>query len=129
MKRISFDFILGGRDRIKRKILYQDYEFGGLRMTNYETFIKTQRVMWLKRLLSGENYSGWKISFDYCCRSIGGRFIFLCDYDFDKINLKNLAPFYIEILKVWQELDQCRHFEDKNNPIIFNNRHICIRIE
>ena len=93
VERISFDFIWRGKDRIKRKILYQDYEFGGLRMTNYETFIKTQRIMWLKRLIYGENYSGWKISFDYFCRSIGGRFIFLYDYDFHKMNLKILAPF------------------------------------
>ena len=128
VERISFDFIWRGKDRIKRKILYQDYEFGGLRMTNYETFIKTQRIMWLKRLIYGENYSGWKISFDYCCRSIGGRFIFLCDYDLNKMNMKNLAPFYKEILRIWQEMDKCRHFEEnKNNPIIFNNRHICIR--
>ena len=33
VERISFDFIWSGKDRIKRKILYQDYEFGGLRMT------------------------------------------------------------------------------------------------
>ena len=99
---------------------------GRLRMTNYETFIKTKRIMWLKRLIYGENYSGWKISFDYFCRSIGGRFIFLCDYDLDK--MKNLAPFYKEILRIWQEMDKRRHFEaNKNNPIIFNNRHICIR--
>ena len=44
------------------------------------------------------------------------------------MNMKNLAPFYKEILRIWQEMDKCRHFEEnKNNPIIFNNRHICIR--
>ena len=40
VERISFDFIWRGKDRIKRKILYQDYEFGGLRMTNYETLLR-----------------------------------------------------------------------------------------
>ena len=39
VERISFDFIWRGKDRIKRKILYQDYEFGGLRMTNYEDYV------------------------------------------------------------------------------------------
>ena len=128
VERISFDFIWNGKDRIKRKIFYQDYEFGGMRMTNYETFIKAQRVMWLKRLLYGENCSGWKISFDFFARAFGGRFIFLCDYDLDKMNLKNIAPFYKEMLKVWQGMDKCRHFEDNtNNPILFNNKHICIK--
>ena len=128
VERISFDFIWNGKDRIKRKIFYQDYEFGGMRMTNYDTFIKAQRIMWLKRLLYGGNYSGWKISFDFFARAVGGRFIFLCDYDYNKMNLKSFPPFYKEMLKVWQGVDKCRHFEEnKKNPIIFNNRHICIR--
>ena len=44
------------------------------------------------------------------------------------MNMTNLAPFYKEIIRAWQEMDKCRNFEEnKNNPIIFNNRHICIR--
>ena len=128
VERASFDFIWCGKDRIKRKILYQDYEYGGLRMTNYETFVKSQRIMWLKRLLYGDDFAGWKISFDFCCRSVGGRFVFLCDYDLDKMNLKDVPPFYKEILKIWQEMDNCRHYEEnKINPIIFNNKNIFIR--
>ena len=128
VEKISFDFIWRGKDRIKRKILYQDYEFGGLRMTCYATFVKTQRVMWLKRLLDGKEQSAWKLSFDYFAREYGGRFIFLCDYDYRKMKLNGMPQFYKDILKVWQELDTCRHYEvNKRNPIIFNNRHICLR--
>ena len=61
VERVSFDFIWGGNDRIKRKILYQNYESGGIRMTNYESFVKSQRIMWLKRLIYGEDSPGWKI--------------------------------------------------------------------
>ena len=40
--------------------MQRDYEYGGIRMTNFELFVKTQRIMWLKRLLYGEKNSGWK---------------------------------------------------------------------
>lgn len=127
IEKISFNFIWGGRDRIKRKILYQDYCAGGLRVTNFKIFIKTQRIMWIKRLLYGEKYSGWKVTFDHFFRSLGGRIIFLCNYDINKMDLKGIPSFYKDMLKAWQELDKCRHFgENKNNPIIFSNKCICL---
>ena len=83
--------------------------------------------MWVKRLLYGEKYSGWKVTFDHFFRSLGGRIIFLCNYDIKKMDLNGIPLFYIDMLKAWQELDKCRHFgENKNNPLIFNNKCICL---
>ena len=79
--RICFDFIWNGKDRIKRAIMYQDYERGGLKMMNFELFVKAQRVTWVKRLLYGEWKMSWKVYFDYVFRSVGGRLIFHCNYD------------------------------------------------
>ena len=31
------------------------------------------------------------------------------------MNMRNLAPFYQEMLRVWQEMDKCRHFEENKN--------------
>ena len=122
IKKICFDFIWSGKDRIKRAIMYQDYRDGGLRMTDFELFVRTQRVMWLKRLLYGEQKMGWKLYFDYSFRSVGGRFIFLCNYDMKKLSLK-VPLFYLEILRAWQDMESCRHFEEgKINPIFFNNK-------
>ena len=54
--------------------------------------------------------------------------MFLCDYDIHKMDLKEVPPFYVDILKVWQDIENCRHFEnEKSNPIVFNNRHVCLR--
>lgn len=127
IEKISFDFIWGGKDRIKRKIMYQDYEFGGLRTTNYETFVKTQRISWIKRLLYGEHDLGWKISFNHFFEFVGGKFIFLCDYDTRKMKLTGIPSFYVEMLTAWQDLDKCRNFEGNKNSIIFNNKKICVR--
>ena len=57
---MSFEFIWRAKDRIKRNILYQNYGFGGIKISNYMLFVKSQRIMWLKRLIYGEKDSGWK---------------------------------------------------------------------
>ena len=61
IQKICFEFIWKGKYRIKRLILYQGYNEGGLRMTNFDSFVKTQRVMWVKRLLYREKSLRWKL--------------------------------------------------------------------
>ena len=127
VEKITFEFLWNGKDRIKRNIMCQEYKHGGMKMYNYSISIMAQRIGWLKRLLYGERNMGWKIYFDYCCRSVGGRFIFLCDYEAAKLKLK-IPPFYLEILKAWEDIRDCRNMDGELiNPIIFNNRNICIK--
>ena len=127
VEKITFEFLWRGKDRIKRKIMYQDYAQGGLRMINFKLFVKTQRIMWLKRLLYGEKNIGWKMYFDFAFRSVGGRFLFLCDYESSKLHL-TVPPFYTEMVKAWQDMDKFRFtVREGVNPILFNNRNICIR--
>ena len=129
VEKMTFEFLWCGKDRIKRKIMYQDYAYGGLKMINFKLAVKTQRIMWLKRLLYGEKEAGWKLYFDYCFRSVGGRFVFQCDFDFSILTLA-VPPFYMEMLRAWQDMDKCRNLQSGIiNPIIFNNKNIRIRNE
>ena len=54
VEKLSFEFLWNGKDRVKRNVMYQNYDDGGIRMTNYTLFVKIQRIMWLKRLIYGE---------------------------------------------------------------------------
>ena len=127
VEKITFEFLWSGKDRIKRDILFQDYKNGGLRMTNYRLFIQAQRISWLKRLLYGNKQMGWKMFFDYCCRLVGGRFIFLCDYELAKLKLR-IPHFYMDILQAWEAMRECRTMDGELvNPIILNNRNVCLR--
>ena len=45
VEKMSFEFIWRGKDRIKRNILYQNYGFGGIKMSNYMLFVKSQRII------------------------------------------------------------------------------------
>ena len=127
VEKITFEFLWNGKDRIRRNTICQDYKNGGIRMTNYSLYVKAQRILWVRRLLYGNQDMGWKRFFDYCCRSVGGRFILLCDYEVSKMNLE-IPKFYLEILEAWEDIRECRNMEGELlNPIIFNNRNICLK--
>ena len=52
VKRRLFCFLWKNkRDKTKSEGLYQDYDKGGLRMTDIETMIKALRLAWIPRLL------------------------------------------------------------------------------
>ena len=126
IEKVTFEFLWKGKDRIKRNIIVQDYEYGGVRMMNYKLFVKAQRISWLGRLLYGRKNMGWKLFFDFCCKSIGGRFIFLCNYELSRLNL-SIPQFYHDILKAWEELKVGRETEEMLNPIIFSNKKILLK--
>ena len=42
------------QDKIKREVLYQDYERGGLRVTHVETLCKALRLAWIQRFLKSD---------------------------------------------------------------------------
>ena len=105
--------------------MYQNYNYGGVKMISFEIFVRTQRIMWVKWLLYGERNLGWKLFLYYCLSSVGGRLFFLCDYEMQKIKfILKIPPYYLEMLKAWKEIDILRHFNGRMNPIIFNNRNI-----
>ena len=81
----------------------------------------------VERLIYGEKNISWKLYFDYCCESIGGRLFFLCDYEVSIMNLK-IPHFYLEMLRAWQEIRKCRFPDIESlNPVIFNNRKILLK--
>ena len=128
LDKMTFDFLWRGKDKVKRTTMFLDYKNGGLKMMNFELFIKVQRIMWVKRLLIGNQQMKWKLYFDYCTQHIGGKFIFFCKYDIGQLKL-SLSPFYLELLETWLESEDLRQIcsNYKGNEVIFNNKYICFR--
>ena len=61
IKTAIFKFIWDGKpDKIKRNILYQTYENGGLNLTNIEQFLSSIKASWVKRYLDENNKRLWK---------------------------------------------------------------------
>jgi len=60
----------------KERDLYQDYDNGGLRMTDFETMIKALRIAWILRLLQNSQ-SNWKVAPDHFLKTYGGLWFLL----------------------------------------------------
>ena len=61
MNKIFYNFIWnGGRDRVQRKVMCNDYNDAGLRMIDPAIFFIAQKMVWVRHLLD-ENYNAlWK---------------------------------------------------------------------
>ena len=114
------------KDKIKRVGLYQNYETGGLRMTDVDSMIKALRLAWIPRLLRG-GHQNWKSVPNYFFEKYGGlQFILNCNYDVKYF--EKLPNFYKEILKYFSDLKALYNSDLTSNRDItlFNNKEILI---
>ena len=61
LTRVCFKFIWnGGKDRVQRKVLCNDYLQAGLKMIDPLTFANAQKLLWVKNLLDENYIAPWK---------------------------------------------------------------------
>jgi hypothetical protein len=59
---IFYKFLWNGKpDKIKRNVIINNYEEGGLKLLHIESFCKALEMSWLHKLLDPMNMSPWKI--------------------------------------------------------------------
>jgi hypothetical protein len=101
---IAFNFVWHNKpEKIKRKTIIADYEKGGLKMLDIGSFIKAQKVMWIKRLLTPGSAS-WKAvpSLLFLSEFLGPD-TFKCNLSC-KEKIDDFPDFYWQIIKCWNEL-------------------------
>ena len=56
-------------------------------------------------------------------KSVGGPFIFDCDYDVKLLDLNNIPAFYIDVLNAWADVREHIVYEETRieNTILWNN--------
>ena len=74
------NFLWKGPDKIARTALINDFEFGGLKVTDLITSIMSLRISWIGRFLSG-NFYPWNAYLLYLLKPFGGEFFLHCDFD------------------------------------------------
>jgi hypothetical protein len=120
-----FDYIWNGKTpRVKNKVLYNDYQDGGLRLTNLELHMKAQKIMWIKRLALNRE----TLPFYYIMQFINLKFdeFLKCSLQIQDID-KKMPLFYKEIFTYWFELKTAPITKfDIQREVVWNNRHIQI---
>ena len=124
---LIFEFLWKGKDKIKRAVIILNYNKGGLKMPDFKLFIRTQRIMWAKRLLLGESNMKWKRYFKFLTRKAGGLLIFFSNTTLNLLDL-SLPAFSLNMLEVWFCTKEflCVKEISRRNEIFFNNRYIRI---
>jgi hypothetical protein len=113
---MAFKFLWSNKpDKVKRKTIIANYEDGGLKMLDIKTFIKAQKIMWVKRL-NKEGNASWKAYPQYTLNKLIGKNIFKCNLNLKKI--PNVNTFYWSIIKNWIEIQD----KEDNNMTVFDIR-------
>ena len=62
LEKLLYNFLWrGGKDKISRKVMVQNYEFGGCKMIHLDSYVKALKLTWVRRIINGE--SQWKTIF------------------------------------------------------------------
>ena len=130
-KKILFNFIWKGKDKVKRSALICDVENGGLRAPHLESIIKTQRIMCWKKFVEAQQ-SSWKLILSHYLKHFGGKLVLGCGFDIKKLPIK-LPSFYEQCLQAFAEHSTATEANIQNmgtsaraSTIIWNNKHILI---
>ena len=118
---IIYNFLWKGPDKIARTAVINDFEFGGLKVTDLTTSIMSLRLSWIGRFLS-DNFYPWKAYLLHLLKPFGRELFLYCDYN---INDNNISPiFYKEMLHWWSDFHSRFGLVSLRETIIWNNHNI-----
>ena len=74
---LLYTFLWNGKgDKIKRKIMINDFAAGGIKMVDISSFNKSLKTTWIKKYLDNNNKGKWKIFFDITLKNIAVKTFF-----------------------------------------------------
>jgi hypothetical protein len=101
---LAYNFVWSNKpNKIKRLTLIAEYENGGQKMLDITSFLKAQKTMWVKRILSSDNAS-WKAFPMLLMEGLLGKDTFKCNMKCDKPAC--FPDFYWKMLENWFEVKE-----------------------
>ena len=99
---ICYEFIWNSKTcKVKRNIMIQDYEQGGMRMPDLKTIIKVQKLKWIKLVMNNHD-AFWINSMKQLIGVSNLKLFFLCNWDINDYCIK--CKFYKELLECFCEV-------------------------
>ena len=129
IEKMFFDFIWEGkRNRVKKEICFLPRKMGGIRMVDIRTSLKTQKIMWVKRILEAEEGDQWSAiplrnfkSLDKAYKT--DFFLLRVSNAKHAMKLHKITGFYLHCIETFQELCNIDNTVT-DNDIIWCNKHI-----
>ena len=130
IQQLLFKFLWSNKnDKIKRSLLYNEYNEGGLKMLHLSSFNDAMKITWVKRYLDYQNESKWKIFLKSSLKKFGGDHFFkwnICSKHM--VFNENIDPFWKDVLTAWchyKYYNPVKFKEIISQPLWFNS-HILI---
>ena len=112
-----------GTDKVKRVTVINEYEEGGLRMTDLECMVKSLSLAWLRQIFNEIN-EPWKSFLQHLLSPLGGSFFLACNYNISYYVIP--SQFHYELASWWSEFRQMFATEKDWTNNIWNNCEIRI---
>ena len=127
---VIFQFIWRKKkDKIKRKVMFLDFDQGGLRAPSVETMSKSLKLAWISRFLINDEMSeSWRAIPNHYFDKYGGlKFLLRCNYDQKFLEQVKFPNFYKLLLYYFSELKSSYNPQCTDQELIlFNNKEIRI---
>ena len=125
VQNMFYNFVWSGKpDKIKRNVLINNYEDGGLRMPHLESFCLSLKMTWINKLLDPLNNSPWKILISEQYNRYGGDKIWMMSSEGLMKISSSFNKFWADIIKNWAFLSSKSSDNEQNvldQSIWFNN--------
>lgn len=115
---LLYTFLWNGKgDKIKRKVMINDFGDGGLKMIDISSFNKSLKMTWIKKYLDNNNKGKWKIFFDITLQKYGCQNFFSYNLNVKDILSKITTSdgFLKEVLEIWAEVNFEPEIASKNH--------------
>uniref|UniRef100_A0A3Q3BIJ9 Reverse transcriptase domain-containing protein n=1 Tax=Kryptolebias marmoratus TaxID=37003 RepID=A0A3Q3BIJ9_KRYMA len=122
INKMLFNFIWKNKKHyIKKSVIMNSYEKGGLNFLDFDTLNNTFKINWLKQFIRNP-FSIWNFIPNFVFSKLGGlNFLLFCNYNVNKIPLK-LSNFHKQMLLSWSLI--YKHNFSPHRYYIWNNKDI-----
>ncbi len=122
--KVFYNFIWNGKPhKIKKNVLISSPEKGGANMIHLESFSRTMKIFWIRKLFNENEINQWKLLVTDELSKFGGNLMW--NYHSDsliKISNKNIFnPFWSNLIRIWAEIQSNNGRGDcLSEPLWFN---------
>ena len=105
---LLYNFLWNGKgDKIKRKVMINHFDGGGLKMIDISSFNKSLKTTWIKKYLDKNNKGKWKIFFDITLKKYGCQNFFSYNLNVrDALSTITTSDAFLkELLGIWVEVN------------------------
>ena len=123
LKRTMNKFIWNSKvNKVSHNTAIKEYEEGGIKMIDIESFLTSIKASWVKRLVDDNNRGDWKMKYLDILNKIGGEYFFSCNCHFSHIKKMINNEFLRNVLEAWCKVNYNENIPLKNQSLWNNSK-------